>query len=165
MFFNKISLHLILIQLLAVVCLATACSKSHDKITVQITSQAAQVTHGIKKLKSLEADGIWHENNSKIHIVGKIDSSQFAPEAFNIKANPQGVEIMAGDATGMMYALLDIKEQLEIYGKVTSKQEAPNLYFRAIKSNFSFFQNFAHCFSRFGRSILPAGVERISLAE
>ncbi len=128
--FRKLSL------LFAAVLVVAACTKPALQISIHIEGDAPQIRHGITKLRALETSGLTPDDDfSNLLLNGRIDSTLLSPEAFRINRNSNQVDIVAGDPTGMMYALLDIKEQLELYGKVSSKEEAPNLAFRALKFN------------------------------
>ncbi len=61
---------------------------------------------------------------------------ELASESYKIDANGKTVKITGGDETGLMYGLLELEEQLENgNSSIQSKQESPNLSFRALKFN------------------------------
>ena len=114
--------------------------KTEASFTISIKNNAMepQVLHGIHKLTLFA-------NENKIDIVEKdavlnietiLDSTALKPEAFSIKSVNNKVTVAGGDATGIMYGLLDVKEQLEGGNKtILEKEESPNLEFRALKFN------------------------------
>ena len=96
------------------------------------------MNHGIHQLEKLQDAGIIEvvSNRADININASIDSVNLAAEAYKIDVNGKSVEVTGGDAAGLMYGLLEIKEQLENGNhSIQSKQEAPNLSFRALKFN------------------------------
>jgi hypothetical protein len=130
--FSKIAIFLLIISVY--------CGCGDKVFTIQITNQitASQVNYGIKKLLTFAGEkGISIvENDARLNIETSIDSVNLKPEAYTIKNDKNKVKIMGGDATGIMYALLDIKEQLS-YGihTIKDKSVSPHLDFRAIKFN------------------------------
>lgn len=114
--------------------------QQEKKVTISIDNilEEAQVLHGINKLKD------YAENNNipvidkgaSFHIKTVLDSKTLKPEAFSIKTNNETITITGGNATGLMYGLLDVKEQLETGSTtISDKEESPNLEFRALKFN------------------------------
>lgn len=107
-------------------------------VSIQNNLNAPQVLHGINKLTLFTK-----ENNIQIvdedgvlTIETLLDSTNLKPEAFSIKVTNNNVMVTGGNATGIMYGLLDIKEQLENGNtKIIEKEESPNLEFRALKFN------------------------------
>ncbi|WP_445734265.1 hypothetical protein [Mariniflexile sp.] len=131
---NKIE---ILIVLLVIISLFS-CKEEAFTISIQNELNVPQVLHGIDKLKSFakESKIAMVDNEGVLNIETLIDSTNLKHEAFSIKTNNKTVRVTGGDATGVMYGLLDVKEQLETGNQsVKSKEEAPNLDFRALKFN------------------------------
>ena len=115
-----------------------SCGTQVMRVKLEIEPNAPQVIHGINKLKELNAGGRIRlvEHNPDYLIRTLIDEENFGPEAFGISVENKQVEIRAGDPVGMMYGLLDIKEQLESGANtILPKTESPHLSFRAIKFN------------------------------
>lgn len=123
------------------ICLALftgACQQDAVQLTLSGDLSSPQVKHGIDQLRDLSRSG-------KIRIVNKnpdyeiqtaIDSGLLSPEAFQISVDNKQVKVLGGDATGVMYGLLDIGEQLGSGNKtIYPKAESPHLSFRAIKFN------------------------------
>ncbi len=120
--------------------LAGCSSDSRDILHINIESkeQAPQVVYALNKLRELSKSGVvnFSENNPDYVIHTSLNAEIYEPEAFGIFAEGNRVRIEAGDAAGLMYGLLDIKEQLENGQTVlTGKKESPHLAFRAIKFN------------------------------
>tara|TARA_R110002096_G_scaffold385791_3_gene579629 strand:+ start:6367 stop:8457 length:2091 start_codon:yes stop_codon:yes gene_type:complete len=116
-----------------------ACNKETPfTISIQNNLNTPQVLHGINKLtlfaKENDIDII--EKDGILNIQTLLDSINLKPEAFSIKMNDDDVILTGGDATGLMYGLFDVKEQLETGNKtISDKEESPNLEFRALKFN------------------------------
>jgi hypothetical protein len=115
-----------------------SCNSGNPRIKLEVSSTAPQVIHGMNKLKEMNAAGRveFVETRPDFVIQTLTDSSRFESEAFAITSEAGLVKIEAGDPVGLMYGLLDVKEQLESgSNSITPKKEAPNLEFRAIKFN------------------------------
>ncbi len=115
-----------------------SCQNKNLTVSIQSESDASPVNHGIHQLEKLQDAGIIEvvSNRADININASIDSVNLAAEAYKIDVNGKSVEVTGGDAAGLMYGLLEIKEQLENGNhSIQSKQEAPNLSFRALKFN------------------------------
>ena len=114
--------------------LFVACTKAPLKIQVEPQLNSPQVIFAKEKLEELGKDKV--KFNGQLTINTVIDSMNLGHEAFQIKKVDNEVTLTGGDATGMMYGLLDIQEQL-VNGNTTinEKQESPRVTFRAIKFN------------------------------
>ncbi len=118
--------------------LLTACSKENLRIALASENTETPILHGLEQLKKLEEGGLVHFdlNNPDYSLHTKIDSLQYQSEAYEIIIDGRDVNIIGGDAVGVMYGILDVKEQLETNGrKIIAKKESPILAFRAIKFN------------------------------
>jgi len=115
-----------------------SCQKDVVRIQLSTESEVPQVALGIQKLQDLSRSGKIRivNANPDFEIFTAIDSAQFGPEAFQISIENKVVSVIGGDATGVMYGLFDIREQLESGQKsIKSKRESPAIPFRAIKFN------------------------------
>ncbi len=115
-----------------------SCNRDVIRIKVDIADNYPQVLHGLETLKYLENDGlaVFTDRNPDFIIQAEIDTFLLKPEAFQISNVNGMVTITGGDPVGVMYALLDIKEQLlSADGVINSKEEEPRLTFRALKYN------------------------------
>lgn len=127
---------LINLSLLLLVC---SCSSSHQLKSGTILlnfkgdKSYPQVQHAINQLS--EEQTIRFVDSEADYIITTTIDTVLAPEAFAIRVKGKNVKVMAGDAVGLMYALLDIKEQLEFSHAIASKEETPTLLFRALKFN------------------------------
>ena len=68
----------------------------------------------------------------------KLPVESLGPEAFQILKQEKTVYIIGGDERGLMYGILDLREQLEMgysLGRVKEKTERARFPFRAIKFN------------------------------
>lgn len=115
----------------------SSCQKSQLKIKIESGNNEAQVLYAINRLE--EASGESHyklsSRNADIIIKASI-AERLGPESFTIAAENNVVVVEGGDATGLMYGLLEIKEQLEKGNQVIQDvQESPHLNFRALKFN------------------------------
>ncbi len=115
-----------------------SCQKDDVRIKLSNKSDIPLILPGIEKLHDLSQSGkiSFVNTNPDFEIFTAIDSVRFQPEAFQISAENNIVTVTGGDATGVMYGLFDIKEQLENGQKsIESKRESPAVAFRAIKFN------------------------------
>lgn len=105
---------------------------------LDIKSSLPQVQYSVKKIEELQQSKHIQFSKRKPDIIirGLIDSTAIKPEGYKIVSKKNSVEVTGGDAVGLMYGLLEVKNQLK-NGSTTivSKEEAPNLEFRAIKFN------------------------------
>ena len=118
--------------------LLTSCNKEVLRIQIESEHDFLPVRHGLGKLYELSQAGsvVFVESNPDLTIRTAIDSLLLSPESFQIEARPKEVFLIGGDPVGLMYGLLDIKEQLETgHSSIVNKQESPALSFRAIKFN------------------------------
>ncbi len=107
-------------------------------VNLKLESSARQVMYAAEMVKELkQTNGIvFSERNADINIHARIDTVAFKSEAYRIVSKNNRVEITGGDAVGLMYGLLEVKNQLKAgKRKMDSKAESPNLMFRAIKFN------------------------------
>jgi hypothetical protein len=111
-----------------------ACSSKPTAIEVISNSSSPQISYAITKLTALDPAQFKYLGNITIQTV--IDTQTLEAEAFSIELNNEEITVKGGDATGVMYGLLDIKEQLT-NGQTLIKEKtiSPHLSFRAIKYN------------------------------
>lgn len=120
------------------ILLNVSCQKNTVSIKLHIESEVPQVLLGIEKLQELSHSGKISiaNNNPDFEIRVDIDSVLLQPEAFQVSVENKTVTATGGDATGVMYGLFDIREQLESGQKtIEGKRESPAIPFRAIKFN------------------------------
>jgi hypothetical protein len=125
-----------LVFLIGIMC--SACTNERLGLKLEIETDSPQVVHGLSKLNGLSHTGLVKFTGSNPDYVLRtvVDEAGYNPEAFEIFVENKLVEIRAGDQVGLMYGLLDVKEQLESGGKtIVPKSESPHLPFRAIKFN------------------------------
>ena len=120
--------------------LLVLCSFKSKPITIdlQLKSTAPQIEYAVQKFKELkQEDGFaFTSSNADFTIKATVDSIHLKSEAYKIVAKNKMVEVTGGDATGLMYGLLEIKNQLKSGAtSIVSKAESPKLMFRAIKHN------------------------------
>lgn len=118
--------------------LIVSCKKSDLIINLEVQTNAPQVIYGVKQLKQLGiSKSISFSNiNPDIRIQAKIDSINLQKEAYRIIEENNQVQLTGGDNSGLMYGLLELKEQLKNGNRsIQSKQETPKLSFRALKFN------------------------------
>ena len=133
---NKNLISSFVLSLLAI--LFVSCQKDNVQIQLSVESNIPQIALGIEKLQDLSQSGKISivNSNSDFEIRTTIDSVQLEPEAFQISIENKTVTVTGGNATGVMYGLFDIREQLESGQKsIESKRESPAIPFRAIKFN------------------------------
>ncbi|MDX2248895.1 MAG: hypothetical protein SF052_19055 [Bacteroidia bacterium] len=113
-------------------------------ITLFANSDAFPVLHGIGKLTQAAAESeiriIQTDQREKAQLSIVVPSPGLPPEGFEIRRGKTAGkwEILAGDATGAMYALLDIAENHRFQQgllNINPTRETPRFSFRAIKFN------------------------------
>lgn len=115
-----------------------SCQDNILTVQLEVKSVAPQVIFGSEKLKQLEntLPIKFSERNPDILIFAELDSVNLPEEAYRIKTKDNRVDLTGGDETGLMYGLLELKEQLNNGNRyIESKYESPYLSFRAIKYN------------------------------
>ena len=107
-------------------------------IHFNIKDSSPQVKYGIDKILELKQSHSiqFSEQHPDLTIHASIDSVNLKHEAYKIVSSDKLVNILGGDAVGLMYGLLEVKNQLKAGRRIIeSKEESPNLMFRAIKFN------------------------------
>ncbi|WP_372948979.1 glycoside hydrolase family 20 zincin-like fold domain-containing protein [Mariniphaga sp.] len=126
------------INLAAILFLLFSFSEKTPTVRLELHSEMPQVIYAAEKIKTLQKTNaiVFDESNADLTIQTRLDSVNLVKEAYRITVNNDIVEVTGGDAVGLMYGLLEVKNQLKA-GKTTieSKEESPNLSFRAIKFN------------------------------
>ena len=121
-----------------VILLAFSCNKKNLTVHLELKSTAPQINYAAERFKELEQTNafVFSDSSADLTISAALDSINLKHEAYKIVSQDNKVEITGGDAVGLMYGLLEVKNQLKA-GKrtVESKEESPNLMFRAIKFN------------------------------
>jgi hypothetical protein len=131
----------ILFNSILLICLASLlCSCQRDAVQLKLSGDLSslQVSHGMDRLGELSRSAKIRivDKNPDYEIITAIDSVMFGKEAFQVDVENNMVTVIGGDATGVMYGLFDIKEQIESGSKtLVSSSESPYLSFRAIKFN------------------------------
>jgi hypothetical protein len=129
---------LIKVCVIMAIFLLFSCSKKNLTVHLELNSSARQVIYAVEKLKELEQTHalVFSDSSADITISTAIDTVNLKPEAYRIVSQNNKVEITGGDAVGLMYGLLEVKNQLKAGATtIESKEESPNLMFRAIKFN------------------------------
>lgn len=109
--------------------LTGGCNSSNSNLKINTPLEDARIVYAIKKLKV--------GNNALISELDiHIDTdSLLNSEAYTIETIGNNITISGGDATGAMYGLLSLKEQLEQGAKDINMTESPRFPFRAVKFN------------------------------
>lgn len=83
-------------------------------IHLDVQSSAREISYGLMKIKELQkSNGIqFSDKNPDFTIFVKIDSVSFKNEGYKIVIKNKKIEVTGGDAVGLMYVLLEIKNQL-----------------------------------------------------
>lgn len=124
--------------LLPILFLLSSFNEKPLVVHLQLQSSAPQVIYAAEMVKELkQTNGIeFSDRNADITINARIDTIALKSEAYRIVSQNNRIEITGGDAVGLMYGLLEVKNQLKAgKRKIESKTESPNLMFRAIKFN------------------------------
>jgi hypothetical protein len=127
---NLAPLYLILIVFLY------SCTQAPLKIQIETDSDSPQVSFALQQLEAaVRGQGIQYPG-SQLNITTSIDATNLKSEAFSIKNIDGKITLTGGDNVGLMYGLLEMKEQLlNGYPEIEARQSAPRLPFRAIKFN------------------------------
>lgn len=107
-------------------------------VQLVLKSSAPQVIYAAEKIKELkQTNGIlFSESNPDLIIRASLDSINLKKEAYKITTKDKFIEVTGGDAVGLMYGLLEVKNKLKFgNGNIINKEESPKLQFRAIKYN------------------------------
>ncbi|MDX2430760.1 MAG: hypothetical protein QNK35_07495, partial [Bacteroides sp.] len=109
-------------QILAIICVCFLCACTGNKQT------NPQVAYGLRQLESLPLAGDWK--------ISTEINPDLGSEAYSIRSKDNEVLVCGGDGSGVMYGLLQVKEQLEQgSAQIMDMEEAPRFPFRAIKFN------------------------------
>ncbi len=119
---------------LMVTLVCTSCGRDDPKIEIRNALEDMPVKHGTQALQriagnnTLPLDPGW--------IVTTALDTHLGKEAFTIESSGKNVKVTGGDPVGVMYGLLDVKEQLANgKNRVEKADEAPRFPFRALKFN------------------------------
>jgi hypothetical protein len=113
-------------------------AKAITVVRLDVKSSAPEIIYGVNKIKELQKTHpiLFSDVNPDLTIHSIIDSIHLKKEAYKIVINKKEIEITGGDPVGLMYGLLEMKNQLEKgKGHYQNKEESPKLMFRAIKFN------------------------------
>ncbi|MCK4920881.1 MAG: hypothetical protein KAS71_07535, partial [Bacteroidales bacterium] len=130
----------ILSKILLIVTCFTFCSCSTKKIKIdlQISTNETSVQLAIEKFKELAKTGAYEISSTKpdLVITGKTDTLLGSSEAFHIRQEGNTISLTGGGATGLVYALNDVRRCIS-RGKtqIPEKDETPQYDFRALKFN------------------------------
>ncbi len=115
-----------------------SCNKNKISVHLEIDSSTPQIAYAVEKFKELEQtnDVVFTDSSADLIIRTALDTIKLASEAYRIEKQNNLVEVTGGDAVGLMYGLLEVKNQLKSgNGSVENIEESPRLMFRAIKFN------------------------------
>ncbi len=113
-------------------------TKSIFTIHLDVNASTPEIIYAVEKIEELQKSNevAFSSNNSDLTIQTALDTINLMPEAYRIESKDKFVMVCGGDAVGLMYGLLEVKNQLKSgKRKIESKEESPNLMFRAIKFN------------------------------
>jgi hypothetical protein len=122
----------------AILFLFSSCNKKNLIVHLELNSSTPQIVYAAEKFKELvQTNGlIFSASNADLTIRASLDAANLKPEAYKIVSQNNLVEVTGGDAVGLMYGLLEVKNQLKSGARsIKSIEESPNLMFRAIKHN------------------------------
>ncbi len=121
-----------------VVCLSSMVGKNNFTVHLDVNVSAPEIVYAVEKLQELQESNviIFSYRDPDLNISATLDTINLNHEAYKIVSKNNIVEISGGDVVGLMYGLLEVKNQLKA-GKhrIESKEESPKLMFRAIKFN------------------------------
>jgi hypothetical protein len=117
----------------AIVCLAVTANVQAATVSIVESKPTPQAAYAARKLREVldsSADGV--------SVTLKILPKTLAPEAFTITRRGKTVAVTGGDARGLIYGALALREQLRNgtrIDKVAPMRDQPALPFRGIKFN------------------------------
>ncbi len=118
--------------------LLLSCTKSKLTLHLDFNASAPEIIYGVEKIKELHQSNVvnFSDSNPDLTIHARLDTVNLKNEAYRIVSQNRVVEVTGGDEVGLMYGLLEVKNQLKTGARsVQNKQESPTLMFRAIKHN------------------------------
>lgn len=129
--------------LLFLLCLLALRPVAARELTVFLETEDFSIHLGLKALRETAAkyDMLVSQTGSEQAASLRVRiRSEVVPAGFELIAlrKPQTWQLTAGDATGAMYGLFDLAEELEMNAgqwRPATRRQAPNLAFRAIKFN------------------------------
>jgi len=124
--------------ILVIAFLLSSCNEKKLVVHLDYDSTTPQLTFASEKIKELQKTQalVLSDSAADITIHAVLDTIQLKSEAYRIVSQNGKVEVSGGDAVGLMYGLLEVKNQLKEGKKsIESKEESPKLMFRAIKFN------------------------------
>ncbi len=123
--------------LAAFVILLSSCSSRKVSLQIQNELKDETVLYALSQLENLAENGLTKTvtKDADLKILTAMNENLDA-EAFKIETTGNDITVTGGDATGVMYGLLHIREQLAMGRKtIANIEESPALSFRAIKFN------------------------------
>lgn len=122
----------------AIAFLLSSCNKENLTVRLELNASAPQIDYTAEKFKELEQTNgiVFSDSSADITIHATLDTAGLKPEAYKIVSQNNLIEVTGGDAVGLMYGLLEVRNQLKAGATIIeNKEESPNLMFRAIKFN------------------------------
>ncbi len=115
----------------------TSCTADQTSLTIYNDISDPQVEYALTRFRQLPEEGTVRLQESDADLVVTTDlEDTLAPGGFRIAVDGNQVRVTGGNAAGLMYGLLNIREQLEVGNKVIEGgEESPHFSFRAIKFN------------------------------
>ncbi len=121
-----------------IIFLFFSCNKKNLTVNLELNSSAPQIVYVAEKFKQLEETNavVFTDGSADLTIRASLDSVNLKPEAYKIVSQNSLAEVTGGDAVGLMYGLMEVKNQLKSGARSTKNtEESPTLMFRAIKFN------------------------------
>jgi hypothetical protein len=114
-----------------------SCSDDTLRLNIQNSLDDPKINYAIARLEEVSPGAAVQSNASAGNwtIRTALDSA-LGSEAYTLRSKGRKVDVTGGDGTGLMYGLLQVKEQLEQgAAKMEDMEESPRFPFRAIKFN------------------------------
>ena len=127
----------VFVSFLVIALFMFSCGERQFTVKIHVEHNSPQAEHAMQQFEALQENDRYliTKENADLTISGSIDA-QLGSESYETKSSNGLVTITGGDDTGLMYGLLDIKEQLANgIHQPKNKKESPRLSFRAIKFN------------------------------
>ena len=124
--------------LTAIIFLLFSCNMKNMTVHLELESSAPQILYAAEKIMELQQTNalVFTDSSADLTIHATLDTIKLKSEAYRIISQNNLVQITGGDAVGLMYGMLEVKNQLKSgERRIKSNEESPKLLFRAIKHN------------------------------
>lgn len=123
------------ILLVVVVLIQFSCSKK-EGYHFEGDTQDPKTAFGIDQIKTaINNNTAFSKNNTSIHFNFSIDNTLKSSESFSITSMDNSIVVNGSDTNGLMYAALEIAEQIKLNNTISKTSKTPYIKKRGIKYN------------------------------